>query len=129
MRVFCSHPRRLQQIAISCKRSDYNLKKSQHSTLSSLMSKRFRQVALFFDAAQSASSELIDFQIWFFPNLSDAVEASTLGSLTLHRETKFIIGFDFAVTLSSPASSFVLFDITSRQLVELKWLKLNKHKR
>ena len=24
MRVFCSHPRRLQQIAIRCKRSDYN---------------------------------------------------------------------------------------------------------
>ena len=60
-----------------------------------------------------------------FPGLSDAnaVEASTLGFLTLHRETKFIIGFDFAVTLSSPASSCVLFDITSRQLVELKCLK------
>ena len=47
----------------------------------------------------------------------------------MHRETKFIIGFDFAVALSSPASSCVLFDITSRQLVELKWLMLNKHKR
>ena len=35
-----------------------------------------------------------------------------LGSLTLHRETKFIIGFCFAVTLSSLASSCVLFDIT-----------------
>ena len=63
------------------------------------------------------------------PGLSDAVEASTLGFLTLHRETKFIIGFDFAVTLSSPASSCVLFDITSRQFVELKWLMFNKHKR
>ena len=39
------------------------------------------------------------------------------GFLVLHRETKFIIGFDFAVTLSSPASSCVLFDITSRQSV------------
>ena len=29
----------------------------------------------------------------------------------VHRETKFIIGFDFAVTLSSPASFCVLFDI------------------
>ena len=44
-------------------------------------------------------------------------------------EIKLIIGFDFAVTLSSTASSCVLFDITSRQLVELKWLMLNKHKR
>ena len=29
-----------------------------------------------------------------------------------------MIGFDFAVTLSSPAYSFVLFDITSEQLNE-----------
>ena len=36
-----------------------------------------------------------------FPRLCDAVESSTFGSLALHRETKFIIGFDFAVTLSS----------------------------
>ena len=49
--------------------------------------------------------------------------------LLLHRETKFIIGFDFAVTLSSPESVCVLFDITSEHLVELKWLILNKHKR
>ena len=34
-----------------------------------------------------------------FSGLSDAVEASTFGSLTLYRETKFIIGFVFAVTL------------------------------
>ena len=34
-----------------------------------------------------------------------------------------------AVTLSSPASSCVLFDIASRLLMELKWLMLNKHKR
>ena len=61
-----------------------------------------------------------------FPGLSDAVEASTF---TLYRETKFIIGFDFAVTLSSPASSCVLFDIGSRPLMELKWLMLNKQKR
>ena len=39
------------------------------------------------------------------------------------------IGFDFAVTLSSPDSSCVLFEITSEQSVELKWLMLNKHKR
>ena len=36
--------------------------------------------------------------------LSDAVEGSTSGLLSLHRETKFIIGRDFAVTRSSPES-------------------------
>ena len=33
-----------------------------------------------------------------FSRLADAKESSTFRSLTLHRETKFIIGFDFAVT-------------------------------
>ena len=56
--------------------------------------------------------------------LSDAVEASTSGVLSLHRETTFIIGIDFAVNLSSPESFCVLFDITSEPLVELKWLLL-----
>ena len=60
------------------------------------------------------------------PGLSDAVESSTSGVLSLHRETKFIIGFDFAVTLSSPDSFCVLFDITSEQSVELKWLNVKQ---
>ena len=64
--------------------------------LSSLMSTRKQQVAPFCDAAQFASSEQIDFHVWVFPVLSDAVEDSTSGVLSLHRETKFIIGFDFA---------------------------------
>ena len=64
-----------------------------------------------------------------FSGISDAVEASTFGSRTRHLDTKFIFGIDFAVTLSSPASSCVLFDIASRLLMELKWLMLNKHKR
>ena len=64
-----------------------------------------------------------------FPGLSDAVEKSTFGSLTLYRETKFIICFDFVVILSSLASCCVLFDINSKQVVKLKWLMLNKHKR
>ena len=92
------------------------------------MSKRPLQVSPFLAAAHSMSSEVIDFSYLVFPGLSGAVEASTSALLTLHRGTKLIIGFDFAVTLSSPASSCVLFDITSRQLVELKWLLLNKHK-
>ena len=61
-----------------------------------------------------------------FPGLSDTVEASTSGVLSLHRETKFIIGFNFAVTFSSPESFCVFFDITSAQYVELNWLLLNK---
>ena len=56
---------------------------------------------------------------WLSCLVSHAVEAITLGFLTLHRQTKFIIGFDFAVTLSSPQSFRVLFDT----------LTLNKHKR
>ena len=44
-----------------------------------------------------------------FPGFSDAVEASTVGSLTRHLDTKFVIGLDFAVSLSSPAPSRVLF--------------------
>ena len=39
----------------------------QHSTLSNLMSKRLKQVALFFDAAHSMSSEVVDFRVWFLP--------------------------------------------------------------
>ena len=64
-----------------------------------------------------------------FPGLSDAVEDSAAGVVSLHRATKFIIGFDFAVTLSSPEYYCVLFDITSEHSAELKWLMLNKHKR
>ena len=64
-----------------------------------------------------------------FSTQADAVDASTFGSLTRYRDTKFIMGFDFAVSLSSPASSCVLFDIALRQSMELKWLMLNKHKR
>ena len=57
------------------------------------MSWRPSQVSLFLFAAHLTNG------------LSNAVEASTFGSLTRYRETKFIIGFDFAVTLSSFASS------------------------
>ena len=64
-----------------------------------------------------------------FPWLSDEIEGSTSIVLSLHRETKFIIVFDFAVTLSSPESFCVLFHITPEQSVELKWVMLNKHKR
>ena len=64
-----------------------------------------------------------------FSGLSDAIDDGADGALSLHRETKFIIGSDFAVILSSPDSSCVLFDITSEHSAELKWLLLNTHKR
>ena len=64
-----------------------------------------------------------------FPGFSDAVEASTVGSLIRHLDTKFIIGLDFDVSLSSLAPSCVLFDIALTLLMGLKWLLLNKHKR
>ena len=43
------------------------------------------------------------------PELSDAVEENTSGFLSLHRETKFIIGFDFAVTLFFHLNLFPFF--------------------
>ena len=64
-----------------------------------------------------------------FSGHSDAVETSTVGSLTRHLGTKFVIDFDFTLTLSSSAPSCVLFNIALTLLRELKWLMLNKHKR
>ena len=63
-----------------------------------------------------------------FTRLSDAVEDSADGAVSLLRAIKFIIGLDFAVTLSSPDSFCVLFDITSEHTVELKWLMFNNTK-
>ena len=76
------------------------------------MSVRVQRVSPFYRTSQFADSEEFDFRL-VSPRLSDAVEDSTARVLSLHRETKFIIGFDFAVTLSSPESLCVLFDITS----------------
>ena len=56
---------------------------------------------------QFAVSGKIDFCL-VLPGLSDVVEGGTSGVFSLLRETKFIIGFDFAVTLSSPESFCVL---------------------
>ena len=64
-----------------------------------------------------------------FPGLSDAAEDSADGALSLLRAIKFFIGLDFAVTLSSPDSFFVPFEIISEHSAELKWLMWNKHKR
>ena len=62
-----------------------------------------------------------------FPGLCHAVEASTSGVLSLHRDTKFIIGFDFSVILLLHLNIFAFFfDITSGQLVKLKRLMLKQ---
>ena len=68
------------------------------------MSKRLQKVDLFCDAAQFARSEEIDFHVWFSPGFLMQQKPAHQKVLSLHRETKFIIGFDFAVTLSSPES-------------------------
>ena len=93
------------------------------------MSVRIQRVSPFYRTSQFADSEEFDLHVWFSPVLTDAVEDSTAGVLSLHRATKFIIGFDLAVTHSSPESFCVLSDFTSEHSAELKWLMLNKHKR
>ena len=72
----------------------------------------------FYHISQLAYSEDFDFSYLVFTRLSDAEDDRAEGALAI----KLIIGFDFAVTLSSPDSSCVLFDINSEQSVELKWL-------
>ena len=64
-----------------------------------------------------------------FPGLSDAADDRADGGLSMLRVIKLTIVLDFAVTLSSPDSFCVLFDITSEHSAELKWLMWNKHKR
>ena len=111
----------------------------QHSIRSSLVSVRVQRVgalllskqrvSLFYRTYQLVDSEDFDYRVFVFTGLSDAMEDSADGALSLLRAIKFIIGLDFAVTLSSPASFCVLFDITSEHCAELKWPMLNKHKR
>ena len=52
-----------------------------------------------------------------FPGLSDAIEESAAGVLSLHRATKFIIGLDFAVTTSSPELKEGISQITLNVVV------------
>ena len=63
-----------------------------------------QQVALFFDAAQFASSEEIDFHIWFSPGFLMLWRQARQDSFRCLARQKFIIGFEFAVTLSAPES-------------------------
>ena len=114
----------------------------QYSILNSLMSLIFQrvggardwchgkqQVSTFYQTSQLAHSEDFDFLVWVFTGLSDAVDDRADGGLSMLRAIKLISGLHFALTLSSPDSFCVLFDIASRLLMELKWLMSNKHKR
>ena len=109
--------------------------------LSSLLSTSFQQIAggglardlrhgkqrvsPLYHISQLSNSRDFDFHNFSSHGLSAAEDDRVEGALAI----RLIIGLDFAVTLSSPHSSCVLFDITSEQSVELKWLMLNKHKR
>ena len=77
------------------------------------MSKRPLQVSPFLAAAQSTSSEVFDFHIWFSPDFLMQSRQARQDSIRCIARPNFIIGFDFAVTLPSPESVCVLFDITS----------------
>ena len=73
--MICPCAARIQQVALFYLPSIHKIstlektKFYQHSILSSLMSKRLQPVALFFDAAQSANSEKIDFRVLFSPGV------------------------------------------------------------
>ena len=56
------------------------------------------------------------------PGFDEVEDDTTDGILAV----KFIKGLDFAVTRSSPDSFWTSFDIAAKQIVELKWLILNK---
>ena len=60
--------------------------------------------------------------ITFLPGLSDAEDDRVEGDLAIR-----LIGLDFVVNLSSAESFCVLFELTSEQTVELKWLMLNQN--
>ena len=102
----------------------------QCSILSSLMSWRPMRVSPYMFAAHLTSPEVRpDFQIWFslgFPMESRQARSDpSLGIVIPNWSSALILLWLF----SSPTPSCVLFDITSEQLVELKWLILNEHKR
>ena len=96
----------------------------EHTTGCSAVSKQ--RVSPFYRTSQRADSEEFDFRDWYSTKLSDAVEDSADGALSLLRAIRFILGLDFAVTRSSPDSCWIRFAIAAEQTVELKWLILNK---
>ena len=88
-------------------------------------------------------TDVFDFHIWLSPGLSDAIEASTSGLLTLHRRPNsssapivlwlflhlHLLAFFSTSLQDSPNSCWARFAIAAVQAVELKWLiwvKVNK---
>ena len=98
----------------------------------SLMTKRPLQISPFLDAAQSTCSEEIDFRVWFSPGFlmqwKVARQQSFRCIARLNSSWASILLWH-VLHLNLFESFCVLFDITSEQVVELKWLMLNKHKR
>ena len=101
----------------------------QHSVLSSLMSVCIQRVSPLYRISRFAGSEDIVFRVWFLPGflmqwkiarqepfrcIARPNSSSALVLLSLFLHLHLLVFF---------------FDITSGQLVELKWLMLNKHKR
>ena len=92
------------------------------------MNQRPIRVSPYLFAAHLTNSEVrSEFQIWFspgFPMQSRQARSDPSHGVVIPNSSSALI---LAVTLSSPESSGVLFDIASRLLMELKWLMLNKH--
>ena len=76
----------------------------QRSILGSLISMRKQRVSPLYNAAQFAGSEEIDFRVWFSPGSLMQLRQARQESFRCIARPKVIIGFDFAVTLSSPES-------------------------
>ena len=75
-----------------------------------------KKTPLFFDAAHSTHSKNIWLSNLVSTGIADVLDTNTFGSLTLHRDTEFISGFDFAVSLSSPECFLGSFRHQSRKI-------------
>ena len=63
------------------------------------------------------------------PGQFDALELCAVEELATVFETRFDVGLDFSIIISSLVPSCILFDIVGGQLAELKMLILNKRRR
>ena len=87
-------------------------------------------VSPFLGAAQSTNSQVrSDFHIWFSPGFQMQQRHTLLESFSLHRETNSSSALILLWLFLHLHLFCVLFDITSENSAELKWLMLNKHKR
>ena len=82
----------------------------------------------FLAVAQSTISEVVDFQIWFSVSFRMQQKQVYSDSLRCIERPNSWSASILMWLLSLPASFCLLFEITSRQLAELKWLMLKKFK-